>query len=46
MGDDDYAEEGDDGGGELGAGEGLGEEDVAGPGCYERDEEAEDGCFC
>jgi hypothetical protein len=43
--DDDDAEEGDESGDEFFAGEGLAEEDGAEVGCYEGDEEAEDGCF-
>lgn len=46
VGDNGDADESDDGGGELGAGECLAQEDVAGPGGDEGDEKAEDGGFC
>lgn len=45
MGNDDDADEGDESGGQLCAGEDLAEEDVAGPRGDEGDKEAEDGGF-
>lgn len=45
VGDDDDADEGNESGGKLCAGEDLAEEDVAGPSGDEGDKEAEDGGF-
>lgn len=45
MGNDDYADQGNEGGDELLTGEGLSEKDVARPRCNKGDEEAENGAF-